>query len=208
MSMPLLLALSYARLSSARAGTGSSVANAAVWQARVCALRGGCDSSCGRGRKRRRRGRGWGRERVLFPWQEAASGGGDRYIDSRETFLPLAGLRRFKVLFFSALSLPSFLFLSLAPSLCLSGRLSPCRSQSFCSRGINARKTVNSVRFPASFASPLEFHSGTFHFFPFSVAFLRSIGTTENFGRKRKWRVCGSRGTLFAGLTLFFVLEE
>lgn len=23
------------------------------------------------------------RERVLFPWQEAASGGGDRYIDSR-----------------------------------------------------------------------------------------------------------------------------
>lgn len=34
-------------------------------------------------RRREKERDGGGRERVLFPWQEAASGGGDRYIDSR-----------------------------------------------------------------------------------------------------------------------------
>lgn len=76
-------------------------------------LRGGCDSSCGRGRKRRKRGEDGGESESCSRGRKQRVGAGID-ISTRETFLPLAGLRRFKVLFFSVLSLSAWLSSSLS----------------------------------------------------------------------------------------------
>lgn len=128
-------------------------------------LRGGCDSSCGRGRKRRRRGEDGGESESCSRGRKQRVGAGID-ISTRETFLPLAGLRRFKVLFFSVLSLRG----------CLARSRGSAKSQSSSrSRGTNARKTVNSVRFQALFLSTLEFHRRTFYPALSSLFFLPFI---------------------------------
>lgn len=152
-------------------------------------LRGGCDSSCGRGRKRRRRGEDGGESESCSRGRKQRVGAGID-ISTRETFLPLAGLRRFKVLFFSVLSLRS----------CLARSRGSAKSQSSSrSRGTNARKTVNSVRFQALFLSTLEFHRRTFYpalsslfflpfiFRPFQLGEIWVLNEKEDISRFQGW---------------------
>ena len=125
---------------------------ARAFSQRIGVLRGGCDSSCARGRWRTRRGRERERESESCSRGRKQRVGAGIDISTRETFLPLAGLRRFKVLFFSVPSLSFFL----SPSHCAfrSLFLRGCSTRSlFLSRSL-ARQLGRSV-----FISPERSHS-------------------------------------------------
>lgn len=117
-------------------------------------LRGGCDSSCARGRRRTRRGRERERESESCSRGRKQRVGAGIDISTRETFLPLAGLRRFKVLFFSVPSLSFFL----SPS--------HCAFRSLFLRGCSTRSLFLSRSLASSVGRSLSRLNGVTVFFP------------------------------------------